>query len=128
MKLIKSTSETKSVIVFELPSGKPAIALVSHVGSKVSMSEYFHATPCCDNQFMRGRGITKVETLELLDVAVMEWAKTQQPSIGNCFVSFRDEDYTEKLVSVNDIIYAGVPIDGYGNDLILKTEAIIFKP
>lgn len=43
-------------------------------------------------------------------------------------VSFRDEDYTEKIVSVNDIIYAGVPIDEYGNDLILKTEAIIFKP
>lgn len=56
MKIINSTSETKSVIVFELPSGKPAISLVSHTGSKVSMAEHFHATPCCDNQFMRGRG------------------------------------------------------------------------
>ena len=100
MKIINSTSETKSVIVFELPSGKPAIALVSHVGSNVYTSEYFHATPCCD-QFMRGRGITKVETLELLDVAVMEWAKTQQPSIGNCFVSFRDEEYTETRLSIS---------------------------
>ena len=97
MKIINSTSDTKSVIVFELPSGKPAISLVSHVGSNVFTPEHFHATPCCDNQFfMRGRRITKDETLELLDMAVMEWAKTQQPSIGNCFVSFRDEEYTEK--------------------------------